>query len=60
MRAMVLEAPGSQLVAGELERPEPAPGQLLLRVRACGVCRTDLHIVDGELTHPKLPLVIGH
>ena len=60
MRAMVLEAPGSQLVPDELERPESAPGQLLLRVRACGVCRTDLHIVDGELTHPKLPLVLGH
>jgi propanol-preferring alcohol dehydrogenase len=60
MRAMVLEALGSQLVAGALERPEAAPGQLLLRVRACGVCRTDLHIVDGELTHPKLPLVLGH
>ena len=60
MRAMVLEAPGLRLVADEFERPEPAPGQLLLRVRACGVCRTDLHIVDGELTHPKLPLVLGH
>ena len=57
---MVLEAPGSPLVAADLERPEPGPGQLLLRVRACGVCRTDLHIVDGELTHPKLPLVPGH
>jgi propanol-preferring alcohol dehydrogenase len=57
---MVLEMPGSPLVAAELARPRPGPGQLLLRVLACGVCRTDLHIVDGELTHPKLPLVLGH
>jgi len=56
----VLEAPGSPLAAAELERPAPGPGQVLLRVRACGVCRTDLHIVDGELTEPKLPLVPGH
>ncbi len=60
MKAMVLEMPGSPLVAAELARPEPGPGQLLLRVLACGICRTDLHIVDGELTHPKLPLVLGH
>src|SRR6266536_2915465 len=57
---MVLDAPGSPLRAAQLERPEPEPGQLLLRVRACAVCRTDLHIVDGELTRPKLPLVPGH
>ncbi len=57
---MVLSAPGSELRATELERPTPGPGQLLLRVGACGVCRTDLHILDGELTHPKLPLVLGH
>jgi propanol-preferring alcohol dehydrogenase len=60
MGAMVLEMPGSPLVAAEVARPEPGPGQLLLRVLACGICRTDLHIVDGELTHPKLPLVLGH
>src|ERR687884_680095 len=60
MRAMVLEAPRTLLVAAELPRPEPAPGQLLVRVLACGVCRTDLHVVDGELPHPKLPLVVGH
>jgi alcohol dehydrogenase, propanol-preferring len=60
MRAMVLEAARSPLVAAGLPRPEPGPGQVLLRVRACGVCRTDLHIVDGELTEPKLPLVPGH
>jgi propanol-preferring alcohol dehydrogenase len=60
MRAMVLEGPGRPLRPAELPDPEPAPGQVLLEVRACGVCRTDLHIVDGELTEPKLPLVPGH
>ncbi len=60
MRAMVLERARTPLRAAELERPEPGPGQVLLRVRACGVCRTDLHVVDGELTHPKLPLIPGH
>lgn len=60
MRAMLLDAPKSPLRLGELPIPKPAPGQLLIRVRACGICRTDLHIVDGELTHPKLPLVLGH
>jgi propanol-preferring alcohol dehydrogenase len=60
MRAMALEAAGAPLRAVELERPAPVPGRVLLRVRACGVCRTDLHVVDGELEHPKLPLVPGH
>ncbi len=60
MRAMVLEKPRQALRLAELPAPEPGPGQILLRVRACGVCRTDLHIVDGELTEPKLPLVPGH
>ncbi len=60
MRAMVLERPGEPLVAAERPRPEPAPGQVLLRVLACGVCRTDLHVADGELPDPKLPLVLGH
>jgi alcohol dehydrogenase, propanol-preferring len=60
MRAMILEAPRTPLVATELPRPEPAPGQLLVRVLVCGVCRTDLHVVDGELPRPKLPLVVGH
>ena len=60
MRAMVLDAPGTPLRAAQVERPEAGPGQVLLRVRACGVCRTDLHVVDGELTRPKLPLVVGH
>src|SRR5579862_6318129 len=57
---MVLERPRAPLVARDMPDPAPGPGQVLLRVRACAVCRTDLHVVDGELTHPKLPLVIGH
>jgi propanol-preferring alcohol dehydrogenase len=57
---MSLAAAGAPLQPVELARPEPGPGQVLLRVRACGVCRTDLHIVDGELARPKLPLVPGH
>jgi propanol-preferring alcohol dehydrogenase len=60
MRAQLLTAPGRPLAAAELPPPRPGPGQVLLRVRACAVCRTDLHIVDGELAHPKLPLVPGH
>ncbi|HZU36483.1 MAG TPA: zinc-dependent alcohol dehydrogenase family protein [Gemmataceae bacterium] len=60
MRAMVLEAPRTPLHLVERPIPEPAAGQLLIRVHACGVCRTDLHVVDGELTDPKLPLVPGH
>ncbi len=60
MRAMVLEKAGVPLQARDLAEPEPGPGQVLLRVRACGVCRTDLHIVDGELTAPKRQLVPGH
>ena len=60
MRAMVLEAPGTPLRAAELPDPTPGSGELLVRVDACGVCRTDLHIVDGELDRPKLPLVPGH
>jgi propanol-preferring alcohol dehydrogenase len=57
---MVLDAPGRPLAPGDLPPPEPAAGQVLLAIRACGVCRTDLHIVDGELERPKLPLVPGH
>ena len=57
---MVLDAPRKPLHLLELPEPTPAPGQVLLRVRACGVCRTDLHVVDGELSRPKLPLVPGH
>src|SRR6476619_5508319 len=60
MQAMVFDAPGSKLKPGELKMPEPSRHQLRLRVLACGVCRTDLHIVDGELIGPKLPLVLGH
>ena len=60
MRAMVLEEQRKPLRAADLPDPVPGPGQVLLRVHACGVCRTDLHIVDGELTEPKLPLVPGH
>jgi len=57
---MVLDQPRTPLVERELPEPEPGPGQVLLRVRACAVCRTDLHVVDAELPDPKLPLVIGH
>jgi len=60
MRAMVLHAPRTPLRAAEIPRPHPGPGQVLVEVRACGVCRTDLHVVDGELPDPKLPLVPGH
>ncbi len=56
----MLDRPGQPLHAAALPDPEPDPGQVLLEVRACGICRTDLHVVDGELTHPKLPLVPGH
>ena len=60
MRAMILDAPGQPLRLADIPTPTPKPEQLLLRVHACGVCRTDLHVVDGELPHPKLPLVLGH
>ncbi len=60
MKAMLLDATGQPLRAAELADPVPAAGQLLLEVRACGVCRTDLHVFDGELPDAKLPLVLGH
>lgn len=60
MRAMVLERAREALREQDMRKPSPAAGQLLIRVRACAVCRTDLHIVDGELPRPKLPLVPGH
>lgn len=60
MRAMVLEAQGQPLQLRTLPLPQPGPGQVLVKVLACGVCRTDLHIVDGELPNPRLPLVLGH
>jgi len=60
MEAMVLRAPQTALVRSALVRPRPDESQVLLRVNACAVCRTDLHILDGELTRPKLPLIPGH
>jgi propanol-preferring alcohol dehydrogenase len=60
MRAMVLTAPGRALEALELPRPRPGPGQVRVHVHACGLCRTDRHVADGELAEPKLPLVLGH
>ncbi len=60
MRAMVLDAPGRPLRPAELPVPTPGPGEVLVKVLACGVCRTDLHLVDGELPDPKLPVVPGH
>lgn len=60
MRAMVLEKVGRPLQQREVPVPDPAPGQVLLKVGACGICRTDLHIFDGELPQPKLPLIMGH
>ena len=60
MRAMTLERPNAPLRLAALPMPEPGPGQVRMRVRACAVCRTDLHVVDGELADPKLPLVPGH
>lgn len=60
MRAMVLERPGMPLQRIELPVPDPAAGQILLRVEACGVCRTDLHLIDGELPEPVLPMIPGH
>jgi alcohol dehydrogenase, propanol-preferring len=60
MRAMILDAPNTPLRAADVPVPEPAASQVLLRVHACAVCRTDLHVADGELAKPKLPLVLGH
>jgi len=60
MRAMVMERQGAALELREVPAPRPSAGELLLKVAACGICRTDLHVVDGELTEPKLPLVPGH
>jgi len=60
MQAMVFEAPGRPLRLTERERPVPGPGEVLVAVRACGVCRTDLHLVDGELPDPRLPVIPGH
>jgi propanol-preferring alcohol dehydrogenase len=60
MRAMVLERIGTPLVMREREVPQPGTGEILIEVAACGVCRTDLHVVDGDLKDPKLPIVPGH
>jgi propanol-preferring alcohol dehydrogenase len=60
MRAMVLDSPRRPLVELELPDPEVGAGQLVVRVRACAVCRTDLHVIDGELPDPKLPVIVGH
>ena len=60
MRAMVLDRPRMPLVMRERPIPDPKPSEILVGVAACGVCRTDLHVVDGELPRPKLPVVPGH
>lgn len=60
MTAMVLDRPGSRLVLRERPLPTPGPGEVLIAVSACGVCRTDLHVVDGDLSDPKLPIIPGH
>jgi len=60
MKAMLLEAQGKPLVCSEVPVPQPRAEQLLIKVLACGVCRTDLHVFDGELDRPKLPLILGH
>ena len=60
MRAMILKQPGTRLEAVDLPPLQPGPGQVRVKVRACAVCRTDLHVVDGDLTDPKLPIIPGH
>ena len=60
MKAMILDTQGRPLRLAELPRPKPGVDEILLRVHACGVCRTDLHVMDGDLRQPKLPLILGH
>lgn len=60
MKAMILDCPGQALRLTEIPRPSPEATQIVLEVRACGVCRTDLHVLDGELRQPRLPLILGH
>ncbi len=60
MRAMVLDAPRTALREASVPTPQPGTGEVLVKIGACALCRTDLHVVDGELTHPKLPLIPGH
>jgi propanol-preferring alcohol dehydrogenase len=60
MRAMLFDSPGRPLRPAQVSVPEPGPGQVRVRVETCGICRTDLHIIDGELSHPKVPVIPGH
>ncbi|MCE0723728.1 MULTISPECIES: zinc-dependent alcohol dehydrogenase family protein [Legionella] len=60
MHAMVMEKSGQNLIYKEVKKPEPKENEVLIKVRTCGICRTDLHVVDGELNNPKLPLIPGH
>ena len=60
MQAMLLEAPGQPLRLADITRPLAGAGQIVVQVQACGVCRTDLHVMDGELPNPAVPLVLGH
>ena len=60
MKAMILDSSPGSLRPAEVEAPVPGPGQVLLKVLACGVCRTDLHLIEGDLEQPKLPLIPGH
>ena len=60
MRAMVLRKPGTPLQDCIVPDPEPGPDQVLVRIAACGVCRTDVHVIDGDLTERKLPIIPGH
>ncbi len=60
MRAMILEKPGQPMKLADVEVPQPGPKQVQVKVSVCGVCRTDLHVIDGDLTEPKLPILPGH
>ena len=60
MKAMVFEGVGRGLRMSLVPIPGPARGQVRVKVKACGICRTDLHVLDGDLAHPKLPLILGH
>ena len=60
MKAMILEKPGQPLKLVQRPDPQPGPGQVQVAISACGVCRTDLHVVDGDLTEPRLPIIPGH
>src|SRR4051812_48621002 len=60
MRALLLEGPGDSLHIVDIPEPAPGPMEILIRIRACGLCRTDLHIIDADLPKPRLPLILGH